>query len=247
MNELIKITDNNGKKAVSARELHLFLESKKQFADWIKHRISKYELIEGTDYQSFSPVSENGRPSIEYALTLDAAKELSMVEGNAKGKQARKYFIACEKQLKEEVKTLTSAEILLEMAQQNVNIERKQKEQDLAISHIDRKLNGILELQASSEASLMTTTLSNEEVPEVKMRDKVRMLVNKRANALCIPQQKVWDDLYYDLYYRYGISIRAYSKEKNKSWLDVAERIGCIDKLYALISEKVRVNHPVKV
>ena len=101
MNELIKITEQNGKQAVSARELHNFLESKKQFADWIKDRIKKYGLVENQDYNSFSLNSEKGRPQIEYALTLDCAKELAMVEGNAKGKQARQYFIACEKKLKQ--------------------------------------------------------------------------------------------------------------------------------------------------
>lgn len=45
-NELIKITEQNGKKAVSARELHQFLGSKQQFQDWIKNRIEKYQFIE---------------------------------------------------------------------------------------------------------------------------------------------------------------------------------------------------------
>lgn len=33
---LIPIKENNGQKAVNARDLHAFLESKQQFADWIK-------------------------------------------------------------------------------------------------------------------------------------------------------------------------------------------------------------------
>lgn len=33
---------------------------------------------------------------IEYALSISMAKELSMIENNERGKQARKYFIACE-------------------------------------------------------------------------------------------------------------------------------------------------------
>lgn len=37
----------------------------------------------------------------EYALTIDSAKEISMMEGNEKGKQTRRYFIACEHKLKE--------------------------------------------------------------------------------------------------------------------------------------------------
>lgn len=104
MEELIKITESNGKKAVNARELHDFLESKRDFSNWIKDRIEKYGLVENEDYVVFANFGENpkgGRPQIEYALSVDAAKELSMVEGNEKGKQARRYFIECEKVLKE--------------------------------------------------------------------------------------------------------------------------------------------------
>lgn len=81
MNELIKITDNNGKQAVSARELHAFLESKQEFAHWIKGRIDKYGLVEHQDYEVFDNFIKNpsgGRPLTEYALTIDAAKELAM-------------------------------------------------------------------------------------------------------------------------------------------------------------------------
>lgn len=101
--ELIKITERNGQQAVSARELHKFLESKRDFSNWIKDRIEKYGFIENQDFEVFNNFGENpngGRPAIEYALTIDTAKELAMVEGNDKGKQARIYFIECEKQLK---------------------------------------------------------------------------------------------------------------------------------------------------
>ena len=85
MNELIKITEQNGKQAVSARDLHAFLASKQEFANWIKNRIEKYELIENVDYVVFDKSVKNpngGRPQIEYALSVDAAKELSMVDVN---------------------------------------------------------------------------------------------------------------------------------------------------------------------
>lgn len=105
---LIPISENNGKRAVSARDLHAFLESKQKFTDWIKNRIDKYDLVENVDYVTASEIYEtaNGGHStrIEYALTVEAAKELSMVEGNEKGKQARRYFIACEKELVEKAK-----------------------------------------------------------------------------------------------------------------------------------------------
>lgn len=100
MEEIIKITEKDGRRAVSARELHQFLESKQQFADWIKNRIDKYGFVEGLDYEVFHNFIKNpqgGRPTTEYALSIDMAKELSMVENNEKGRQARKYFIECEK------------------------------------------------------------------------------------------------------------------------------------------------------
>lgn len=98
--ELIKITEHNGEQVVSARELHAFLESKQDFSNWIQNRIKKYGFVEGIDFAVFNKVIENstgGRPSIEYALTTGTAKEIAMVEGNGKGKQARQYFIQCEK------------------------------------------------------------------------------------------------------------------------------------------------------
>lgn len=67
---------------------------------WIKGRIEKYGFTEGLDYSSFDNIvkRENGATvRKEYALSIDMAKELSMVENNDKGRQARKYFIECEK------------------------------------------------------------------------------------------------------------------------------------------------------
>lgn len=87
---------------VNARELHAFLENRDHFSTWIKDRISQYGFVENQDFVRFSEFSEKplgGRPSMEYALSLDMAKELSMVERNTKGKQARQYFIDCEKRL----------------------------------------------------------------------------------------------------------------------------------------------------
>lgn len=110
MKELIKVQNHEGKNIVSARAVWQFLEAKKQFADWIKARIIKYGLIEGQDFTTFSPNSEKGRPEIEYYLTFDTAKELAMVEGNAKGREARQYFIGCEKALYAVGKVITQAQ-----------------------------------------------------------------------------------------------------------------------------------------
>ena len=100
MKEIIKIEDRAGIETVNARELHDFLGSKKDFSDWMKYRINQYGFSEETDFTTRLGKSTGGRPSKEYFITIDMAKELSMVENNERGREARRYFIAREKQAK---------------------------------------------------------------------------------------------------------------------------------------------------
>ena len=89
---------------VNARDLHDFLQVGKVFAAWITERIDAYGFSENVDFAVFSETGNNpqgGRPAKEYALTLDMAKELSMVERNDQGKAARQYFIECERRAKD--------------------------------------------------------------------------------------------------------------------------------------------------
>lgn len=100
MNELIKIQDNGGQSAVSARELHKFLESAERFSKWIE-RMFEYGFTENVDYQGCTFwYAQANQEVTDYALTIDCAKEISMLQRSEKGKQARKYFIECEKKLK---------------------------------------------------------------------------------------------------------------------------------------------------
>lgn len=87
---------------VNARELHDFLESRQDFSNWITKRIEKYGFIEGQDYllnKIIVQLPSGAKYQNVYHLSLDMAKELSMVERSDKGKMARQYFIACEKAL----------------------------------------------------------------------------------------------------------------------------------------------------
>lgn len=98
MTQLPQIYEHKNQQLVSARELHEFLGVQSKFADWIKNRIEKFDFIENQDYTTFSKNLESGGKQIEYALTIDMAKELSMVENNDKGREARRYFIQKEKE-----------------------------------------------------------------------------------------------------------------------------------------------------
>ena len=87
--------------AVNARELHKFLENGELFTTWIKNRIEQFGFLEGQDFTTFLGNTKKGRPRKEYLVSINMAKELCMVERNAKGKEARLYFIECERKLKE--------------------------------------------------------------------------------------------------------------------------------------------------
>jgi phage anti-repressor protein len=99
--ELIPISKrDNQEQWVDARTLHRFLEVGKDFSTWIKDFIADFDFVEGRDFSPNLGKSTGGRQAIEYSLTVDMAKELSMLQRSEKGKQARQYFIACEKELR---------------------------------------------------------------------------------------------------------------------------------------------------
>lgn len=99
MKELIKINSEN---KVDGRELHEFLQIGTAYKDWFP-RMVEYGFVEGVDFCSkMSKTSPNGgRPSINHDLTIGMAKEICMIQRNERGKQARLYFIECERRLKE--------------------------------------------------------------------------------------------------------------------------------------------------
>ena len=86
---MVPIYQDEQRRVVNARELHVFLEVGRDFSNWIKGRIDKYGFVEGEDYvvcssdqgtQLDSPVLANqvcwggDRKSRTYLLTIDTAK-----------------------------------------------------------------------------------------------------------------------------------------------------------------------------
>jgi len=127
--QLIEITKNEkGEQLVSARELHSFLESKQDFTTWIKNRIEKYDFVENEDF-TLHKFMEGKNWKHDYILKTDIAKEISMVEGNEKGKVARKYFISCEKQLKE--LSIPSYQVTDPIARAKAWIQEQKEKQEL--------------------------------------------------------------------------------------------------------------------
>ena len=100
MNEIIRIDYDGAEPCVSGRELHEWLGVKEKYADWIIRMID-FGFEEGTDFFREIGKTPIGRPSSDHMLTIDMAKEISMIQRTPKGKQAREYFIAVEKAWKD--------------------------------------------------------------------------------------------------------------------------------------------------
>ena len=103
MKQLIQVVNQDGELLVSARDLHKALESKERFSKWFD-RMCEYGFEEDVDFTSVpkSTVVNNGaiRELEDYALKLDTAKQICMIQKNDLGRAFRKYFIECENALR---------------------------------------------------------------------------------------------------------------------------------------------------
>lgn len=103
MTELIPIDRTTYENpTIDARELYGFLGTGKHFATWIRSRMREFGFQEGEDfYPILGKNRQRGRPATEYALSIDMAKELCMLERTEIGRKARKYFIEVEKRYRD--------------------------------------------------------------------------------------------------------------------------------------------------
>ncbi|WP_139453615.1 antA/AntB antirepressor family protein [Campylobacter armoricus] len=172
-------TELQGAFPANVKFLFYFLEIDTKFADWIRNRINHYNFIENQDY-IIELIYTKGRPRKEYYITLDMAKELCMVENNEKGRQARRYFIECEKRLKnleqEQMQKLAFRQSLgykSQLAQQKLKYENEIK----ALKY---------DLEHKNELSFKRK-LSNEEFLELRKflaRDYEAVIINKNDFSL---------------------------------------------------------------
>lgn len=155
-NVVIPLTDNNGVQAVMGRDLHAFLESKEAYTRWIARHVEKYGFTAGQDFMTKMSESTGGRPSEDHILTMDMAKELAMLQGNAKGKQARQYFIECERKAKQP--TINGAELTrMELIQIAMNAETERLQLEAKNKELEPKADAYDEfIDASGKYNIGT-------------------------------------------------------------------------------------------
>ena len=150
--ELIKIIERDGRQLVIGRELHEFLEIRTKYKDWFR-RMVEYGFEEEIDFirvaqkRATNNLKNPVTTVIDHAISIDMAKEISMIQRTEKGKTARQYFIKCEKKLKE-VKKLSPMELmelqfiaLKEQKEKITQVENRvyKLEEDMPLFQIDCK------------------------------------------------------------------------------------------------------------
>ena len=134
MSSLIPIIDQGDEvQAVMGRDLHAFLEVATPYDKWFPRMVA-YGFDEGLDFSTKMSESTGGRPRVDHIVRLDMAKEISMIQRTAKGKQARQYFIECERRVKAQkpdVAQLTRMELLqmaMDSEKERLALETRNKE-----------------------------------------------------------------------------------------------------------------------
>ncbi|MGI5958983.1 MAG: phage antirepressor KilAC domain-containing protein [Massiliimalia sp.] len=179
MNQLIPIHYDNEHPAVSARELHEFLGVKTEFRHWFP-RMTEYGFSDLSDY---TPVifdhPQNKQPVTDYALTIDMAKEICMLQRNEKGKQARQYFIEVEKEWNSPEKIMARALDIAHKTIDSLKLENAQQKQMLAeyspkASYYDLVLQTTTALSASAIAKDYGKSAQwlNEKLHELRIQYK---------------------------------------------------------------------------
>ena len=220
MNELIKITNDNGKQLVSARELYEGLGYKLSlgnFTHWIEKQLKDVDAIESVDFTRFVFKNEGNNANVtDYIITTDTAKEICMVVGVAPrtnketkelSKQYRRYFIDCEKKLKE-IANSPSYQIEDPIARAKRWIEEQEERQKLALEN---------EQQKEIIKEITTHALTIEDSRKVINKlVRTMAMVNYHGNF-----KDCWSALYTKYNYLCGTNIKNRKRAKGESLLSV--------------------------
>lgn len=197
-NELVPVyVTDNGAKIVDGRELHAVLQSKQDFSTWVKKRLNECDAVENKDYSTAPQIygTGNGGHStrLEYTILLDTAKEIAMLERNAKGKQVRRYFIRVDEKYKEGKATA------LTLQQQIQTIAKGTEELYQRVDAVDGKV-GQLESRITDLEGTMTLDYGQQRIlGNTVNKTVISALGGKESNAYKKIGKKVFAECNHDL------------------------------------------------
>lgn len=181
--------------------MYEFLEIKEDFTDWFK-RYLQYGFIEKDDYIIYlenrvNSDNRRGRPSVDYLMTVEMAKEISMLQRSEKGKEARKYFIECERKLKEQQLTIPDFSNPYEAA---LAWAESYKREQLAIEERNIAIKTKSQINNKITATAMAT--ASAAVRKVnKLENELGKLENELGRGRDFKQAKAvgWEKKYFDV------------------------------------------------
>lgn len=184
MNQLITTSTNeNGEIIVSGRELHEFLGVKTPYKQWFD-RMKEYGFVEKVDFTLFTQKCASNNASgiqviTDHAIKIDMAKEVSMIQRNEKGKQARQYFIEVEKRWNDPDMIIKRAHEILErkvakLTTTNLMLEQQVKELKPKADYVDSilKNKGLVAISQIAKDYGMSAMKMNELLHELKVQYK---------------------------------------------------------------------------
>ena len=201
--------------------------------------ISADPMFEETTYVN----EQNGQAYPMYLMNRDGFTLLVM---DFKGKRAMQFkleyikaFNSMEEHIKASQKPKSQLEILQMSINQLVEQEHRLSSVERDVAETKKEIAEMKQERIENGKLLLEAEVSENKVPEISMRNKIRRLVNQYAAATNTSQRDIWHDIYNNLYYAYGISINSYKDKDCKTKLDIAEKHGFLGKMFDIVSNMV--------
>lgn len=224
----------------------------KSFGKEHKHVLDSIrKLIEGCAEISADPMFEettyiNEQNWQTYPMYLMNRDGFTLLVMDFKGKRAMQFkleyikaFNSMEAQIKASQKPKSQLEILQMSINQLVEQEHRLSSVERDVAETKKEIAEMKQERIENGKLLLEAEVSENNVPEISMRNKIRRLVNQYAAATNTSQRDIWHDIYNNLYYAYGISINSYKDKDCKTKLDIAEKHGFLGKMFDIVSKMV--------
>lgn len=234
MNYLIPVEkDEQGNVVVSGRELHDFLEINTPYTQWFERMVG-YGFDENVDFIGLSQKSEKpigGRPQQDHALTLDMAKEISMIQRTERGKQARQYFLEVEKRYRQQ-NNLRMPETPLEIMSVVGKITERQDKQ---LKELNTKVTYLTDLAG-------LTSSRNKELTKARNKRVIERCGGTGSNAYkdVALRKKVYHQMFQD--YKEYFDVNQYTDTPMKRFDEAKNFITNWHERYPLEQEIKRAN-----
>lgn len=228
---MIKIENIDGKLLTSSLNLAEVFE--KNHKDVLRD-IRMLDCSDEFSQRNFAPssyLSDQNKELPQYLMTKDGFTFLAMGYTGAKAAQFKeayiKQFNEMEEKLRKPQTPLNTFDFMRMMVDQ-------MQKMDAGLTEVKKDVAEIKQTQITAQQDMLMLPQSTAEVSDMTIRAQLVRLVRDYVQFTGVPHSDAWNNLYREFKYRERIDLKVRAKNTNKPALDVAEKLGQIDKLYAL-------------